>query len=342
MIRNIKLAQTIKPLHAGGGGKGDSGGGGPTQSQTQAQTQNQEFGQNVWDPQATRLNQVYGMGNRAAKSATQGINDLTPSVAQNMQNIYGATQPAWQNQMQGGVYQGMDLQGMYGNAMQGGGNEQFVNEQVMGGAGNDYADAMRGQIMRDSEGVINQNLGALDARAAASGMSGGSRHGTAQGNMIQNVNQNAQNQLSQIGYESFDKNLDRMSRIGRNADQFDMQRIGNISNMMGQQQNAMNQGINNAGQMQGVAQGQFAPYMAGFQPANAYANIVGGPQVLNSGSSNSQMDMNTQMTGAEQQSGGGKGIMGTIGGIAGGIGGSMIGMPSLGATAGSAIGNQIG
>ena len=335
MIRNIKLAQTIKPLHAGGGGKGDSGGGGPSQSQTQVQTQGQDFNQNVWEPQANRLNQVYGMGNRAAKSATQGINDLTPGVAQNMQEIYGATQPAWQNQMQGGVYGNMDLQGMYQNAMQGGGNEQFVNEQVMGGAGNDYADAMRGQIMRDSEGVINQNLGALDARAAASGMSGGSRHGTAQGNMIQNVNQNAQNQLADIGYHSFDSNLDRMSGIAQRADQFDMDRINNVSTMLGQQQNAMNQGINNAGQMQGVAQGQFAPYMAGFQPANAYANIVGGPQVLNSGTSTSQMDMNSQMQGGD--SGGGKGLMGTIGGVAGGF----FGGPA-GAAAGSAIGSQLG
>ena len=242
------------------------------------------FGQDVWGGQGDALQNLYGQIGGLFGQTNQGMQSQIPGAVENQQGVFDAANPAWQNQMAGGAYQGMDLQGMYNQALQGGGNEQFINESIMGGSGNNYADAMKNQLQGDSSQRLGQSLAMNDLRAAGAGQSGSSRHGITESRLYDDSNKDLARQQTGIGFGSFDKDLDRKLGIAQRADQFDMGRLGNISGMMGEQQGAMQGGLNFGQNMQNLGMGQFAPYMAPWQAAGQYANAIGGPTVLGSGS----------------------------------------------------------
>ena len=245
---------------------------------------NSNFNQDVWGGQGGALQNMYGsMGNLFNQTNNQ-MQGQIPGAIQQQQGVFNDANQNWNNQMQGGAFQGMDLQGMYGDALQGGGNEQFMNEQIMGGAGNDYAQAMQGQLQNQSNERLGQSLASNDARAAGNGMSGSSRHGITESNLYNNANDRLAEQQTNVGYNTFADNQARQMGIAQRADQFDMGRLNNVSGMMGQQQGAMNQGMQNSGNMQNLGMGQFAPSMAPWGAANNYSQNMGSPTVLGSGS----------------------------------------------------------
>ena len=239
--------------------------------------------QSVWAPQGNALGGMYGQAGQVGDWSTGAMQGLAPGMSEKIGGVADQMNPAFGQQLQGGAYAGMDLQGMYQNALGGGGNEQFINEQIMGGAGNDFVDAMRGQMESDAYTNMMGGLRGLDARAAASGMSGGSRHGIAQGQTIQGAQDALANQQTQLGYNTFDKDLDRKMSIARNADAFDQAKLQNISGMLGQQQNAMQGGLNFGQNMQGAYMGGMSPYMAPWQAMNQYSGVLGNPTVLSNG-----------------------------------------------------------
>jgi len=155
----------------------------------------------------------------------------------------------------------------------------------MGGEGNNYADAMKDQYTKDAQRSMDNMNSTLDARAAGSGMSGSSRHGVAQGIMGRGINDALQKNLAETGYNTFDKDLNRKLQIAGQADSNNLSRQQMMSNMIGQQQGAMQQGLNFGGQMQNMNMGQFSPYMAPWQAMGQYSNAIGRPTILGSGSS---------------------------------------------------------
>ena len=242
------------------------------------------FNQDVWGPQGDALQNLYGQAGNAMGKGMGGMGKMIPGASEGMQGIADQANPYWQNQMQGGAYQGMDLQGMYGDALGGGGNEQFMNESIMGGAGNNYVDAMKGQMQQDSSDALGRNLASNDLRAVGAGQSGSSRHGITERGIRDASSRDLSNAQTQLGYETFDRDLDRKMGIARGADQFDMQKLQNVGGMLGNQQNAMAGGLKGAQGMQGLNMGQFAPYMAPGNMMNQYSNMIGRPTVLGSGS----------------------------------------------------------
>jgi len=153
---------------------------------------------------------------------------------------------------------------------------------IMGGQGNNYADAMKGNFMQDADLAQKQMLGNLDARAAASGMSGGARQGVAQAQGMQDINKNLQQNMANVGFQSFDKDLNRKLGIAQQADQNTFGRQQLMSNMLGNQQQTQNQGMQYGQNLYGQAQGQ---QMMPWQQAGAFGNILGRPTVLGSGNS---------------------------------------------------------
>ena len=258
------------------------GSAGKSESQSGNAAQNQ---QNVWGPQGDALQCMYGQIGNAMGKGMGGMGNRMEGSADNMQGIADQAQPFWQDQMQGGAYKGMDLQGQYNQAMQGGGNEQFINESIMGGAGNDYVDAMRGQMTQDSQDALGRNLASNDLRAVGAGQSGSSRHGITERGIRDASSRDLSNAQTNLGYQTFDKDLDRKLGIAGRADQFDMGRLQQAGSMLGNQQNAMQQGLKGSQGMQGLNMGQFSPYMAPGNMMSQYSNMIGRPTVLSSGNS---------------------------------------------------------
>ena len=248
---------------------------------------NTGFQSEVWGPQGDALKGLYGQLGNLFTQSNQGMQNQIPGAVNGMKGVTDAATPHWQKQMEGGAYSGMDLQGNYQNALQGGGNEQFMNEQIMGGAGNDYVDAMKDQMQQDSDDILGRSLAMTDARAAGNQLGGSSRHGLVQADQIQNSNRNLMDAQTRLGYDTFDKDMDRKMDIARNADRFDMARLDSTGQMLGDQNQAMQGGLKGSQGMQNLNMGQFAPYMAPWQAAGQYSQGIGAPTVLGSGSGDS-------------------------------------------------------
>ena len=92
-------------------------------------------------------------------------------------------------------------------------------------------------------------------------------------------------QQTNIGYNTFDKDLERKLGIAQRADAFDFGKLQNVSGMLGAQQGAMAGGLGMGQGMQNLGMGQFAPFMAPWQAAGQYSSTIGRPTVLGSGTS---------------------------------------------------------
>lgn len=97
-------------------------------------------------------------------------------------------------------------------------------------------------------------------------------------------------QQTDVGFETFDKDLNRKMGIAQRADQFDMGRLQSAGNMLGQQQGAMQGGLGAGKGMQQLGMGQFAPSQVPWQNVSQYASAIGRPTVLGSGSGSGSAD----------------------------------------------------
>jgi hypothetical protein len=247
-----------------------------------------QFQDSVWGGQSGSLQDLYGNAQDLFNQSNAGMQGLSPGATQNMQDTYNQVNPAFQDQLQGGAYKDMGLQ----NQLMGSLNQSMnqpsamsqINAMTMGGDGNNYADAMKSQYMQDANRAQEQMMSNTDARAAASGMSGGSRHGIAEGMGMDRINDNLQSNLARTGYETFDADLDRKLNIAQMADQNQFGRQQMMSGMIGQQNQSQQGAIQGGQNMQNINMGQYAPQMMPWEAMGQYANVIGRPTILGSGS----------------------------------------------------------
>jgi hypothetical protein len=212
---------------------------------------------------------------------------------------------------QGGVYGGLnignDLMSSLNKSMSAPTNTQSIYASMMGGQGNDYLDAMKGSLSADAARAQALNSGTIDAQAAAAGMSGGSRHGVAQALGKEASNRALTGQMAQMGYNTFDQDLQNKLRIAEQADTNTFNRQQLMSGMLGQQQGAVQQGIGNTAGVQGYGMNQFNVANQPYQGLQAYQGAIGGPSILNRGTSQNQGSGTSSGWSMGQNSGGSKG-----------------------------------
>jgi len=147
---------------------------------------------------------------------------------------------------------------------------------------------MKNQYVDDANRATDNMLGNMDARATASGMSGGARHGTAIARGMDDINRNLQRNLAETGYDTIDKDLTRKLGIASQADANNLARFqGNqqlIGDAIAQQQSGMQSGLESGINMQNLGMGSFAPTMQQWDILNAYGGALGGPLTLSGGS----------------------------------------------------------
>ena len=203
--------------------------------------------QDVWGAQSPFLTGMYGSAQGAYGDAMGGINGMTPQVAGQVQDAYGTGNTAF-------------------NTLAGGGQQA----QLLNGMGqNPYVAAMKDQVASDADRMKQQTLGTLDGRAAAAGMSGSSGYRDQVGQSFGDIDQQAMDAMSNIGYNSFNQDMQNKMALAQGID-------ANMTNAMG-----------STGAMQGAAMNQFNPFTAGLATTGQYAGILGGPTVLGSSFGNS-------------------------------------------------------
>lgn len=244
--------------------------------------------QNVFGPQQSALGGLYGQAGNTYNDYLKSLNQYTPGIMSQTQGITDSAVNANQNQMAGGAYSGLDANQLYDSlykSMQQPSNTSSIYAQMMGGQGNNYADAMKQQYTNDANRAQQMMLSNLDARAAASGMSGGSRHGIAQGLGLEGINDQLQSQLAQTGYNTFDKDLANKLSIAAMADTNTVERQQMLADMLSNKQNTMSSGIQNSQSLQDLSQGTTNVLQLPWAGLQSYADTIGGPTVLNKGSS---------------------------------------------------------
>jgi hypothetical protein len=263
-----------------------SAGGGGQQSSSNNQS---NFNQKIPKWQSDALTKMYKAAAGTYGSVGNSINQQMGGAQDYINQTNQSAMPEWQNQLNGGVYQGMDNANALSNSLQQSLNSPTATSQIygqmMGGNGNNYADAMKAGYTADANRATDNMLANLDSRAAASGMSGGSRHGTATSQGMYDINSNLQKNLADVGYNTFDKDLQNKLNIAQQADQGTLARQQLMSNMLGQQQGVSTGALGMGQNMQNLGMGAFAPGMMPWQNISNYANALGSPTVLSSGSS---------------------------------------------------------
>lgn len=282
-------------------------------SQKQSAQNSSQMSQNVFGPQATALNTLYPTAidifGRNQPASDQGRNFAFGQA----QQTANAAQPAWQQQLAGGAFANLGIGSQLMQSLQQSqntpSNMQAVNGMIMGGNGNNYADAMKASFIGDANRAADNMMRTLDARATGSGMSGGSRHGLAEAQGFYDVNSNLQHNLAKVGYDTFDKDLDRKLSIAQQADQGTLGRQQLMAGLLNNQ-NAASTGALQFGEgMQNLGLGTMAPASAGWGNFQGLSNAIGQPTILSSGSSTgSQSGSGWNMS--PSASLGSKGIMG--------------------------------
>ena len=198
--------------------------------------------QSVWGGQQDALENVYDSAGNQYGQAIDTINGLQPQVQDQVSGSFNQAQGGYGNQLGGGFAQG--LQGQVGP--------------------NAYTDALAGDMISDAAQIKQQNLGGLDARAAAAGMSGSSGYRNQVNNMVSDVDESTMQGLNQLRFNSQNQGIQNQMNLAGMMDRNQQAGMGNMQNM---QQGAMN---------------QFNPAMAGLNATGAYGQIIGGPTVLGS------------------------------------------------------------
>ena len=213
--------------------------------------------QDVWGGQSPYLEDVYGSAQGQYGQAIDQINDMQPMVQDQVSGAFNQAQDGYGNQLGGGFASG--LQGQVGP--------------------NALVDPVANDLMSDAAKIKQQNLGGIDARAAAAGMSGSSGYQNQVGNMVNDVDEATMQQLNSLRFNAQN------------------QGVQNQMNLAGMQDRNQQAGMANMGNMQQGAMNQFNPTMAGMNATGAYAQMIGGPTVLGQSSSAGSSSQSSQSNG---------------------------------------------
>lgn len=304
-----------------GGSVGKSKNSASNQSQNSSENNSRDssqFSQNIAGIQQPYLDAMYSRAADLNNYQQPGNLAMADRIGSYMNTTADQAQQANANQMAGGAYQNMGLQDTFNNSIQNSLNNPSESAKmyagIMGGQGNNYADAMKQSYLNDATMARDNMMSNLDSRAAGVGASGSSRQGVATALGNRDISANLQNVMAKTGYDTFDKDLQQKMNIAGMADANTMNRQNLLSSMIGQQQGVMNEGVNNAGTIQNLGMGQFAAQQLPWQGFQNLQGINGAPTVLNSGSSQGMQFGRSQGTGSGSSSGKGSSMSGGVGG----------------------------
>jgi len=200
------------------------------------------------------------------------------------------------------------------NALDGPSNARTAYDSNIGPGGS--LANMQSMYQRQASTAANDMMNNMDARASASGMSGGSRHGTGIAQGMNDINTNYMNNMANTSYDAYNRDLDRNLGIAGDDDnrlmdrqQLMSQDIAGMNNAqqfaIGQQDQAQQFAIGSQDQAQQFAigsQDRAQQFSLGAQDAaqqSAMANMNNAGDLVMQGYQPSQMAMQNLGMGAD-------------------------------------------
>jgi len=267
------------------------GEGGKSESSSNARS---NFSQDVWSGQSPALQQLYSNAGNLFQDIYSNQMNMIPGQVDVQNQITSSAIPAFQRQLSGGATSDMGLKQLLADSLRTStsnpSNLSSIYANIMGGEGNNYADAMKSRMTADASRAGKNMMSVADARAVGAGQSGSSRHGVLQSQGWKDINDQLQRGLFDVGYNTFDKDLSNKLNIAKLADSNIMNRENLMADLLRGQDETTNAGINSGPILQNLGMGSFAPTMVPWQSMGQYANILGRPTILGSGSSSANSD----------------------------------------------------
>jgi len=248
-----------------------------------------QMNQNIWDPQAQGLEQMYGAANQTYQDTRQGGQQgyrLAPGAEQMMNRTANLGFNGMQNQLGGGAWG--DTSGVRDqmlSQMQGGPtNTSLMYQNIVGGPGNTYIDPMVAAMktgMEQNRGMM-QSGNAMDANSMGQG--GSSRHAMENAMTNKQINQDMTQAEMNMRGDNYARDMEWKMGIAGLADQNQQSNLDRMYNMVNAGNQSQQFGMNYAPTQQANNMGQFAPWMMANQMPwmnmDAYANVMGDPTVL--------------------------------------------------------------
>ena len=270
-----------------GGSAGGSKGGSKSKSNSQG-----EFSQDVWGPQGQALNNMYGNA-EGLWGQNQGqmdeLGNIAGGVADANAGVAGAATGGMADQLGGGAYG--DTSGVMQRLMDSMGqrsNMGSMYESIVGGEGNTYIDPMVDAMRQSGNQAIETANNYTDMDAAAMGQGGSNRHAMQNSmNTTQGLKDMNQQEANMRG-GAYDTDLNMKMDIARMADGNAQQEQNRMMDILGGANDSQQYGMGFGQNAQNLNMGQMAPNMAvqnqGWGNMDSYANTIGAPTVLGSGS----------------------------------------------------------
>jgi len=262
------------------------------------QNQSQSTGtsqQDIWAGQSPYLTGGYQAAANLGLSQIPQYNQAAQEGQQWNKDVMGVMTPVMQQQAAGGIYAkggaGENFRGEAGKLYNTGlGQSQWGGASNFGEV-NPYVDAQKQAIAADAGVAGNQMMNSMDARAAGSGMSGGSRHGTAIAQGMGDINRNMQNAQANVGFQANEaaqnrrmdsEEAERERRMAAGEAQKGRQIEGAqfYENSLNNQEATTNMMVGNTGNIMDLGQKQYGNLNNQFGGIQNYMGAIGGPTAL--------------------------------------------------------------
>jgi hypothetical protein len=246
--------------------------------------------QDVWGGQSGALQNLYNNASQLFNSQ-QGnqLYDIANNLGAYNQDIMQGAQGGFDQQLGGGSFgDTSDVRSKLMDSMGQPSQMGQMYESIVGGSGNTYIDPMVNAMKQgamENNAMLQSGTG-LDA--AAMGQGGSSRHAMQNAMTNRTTNQDMLNQETMMRGGAYDKDLSMKMDIAGMADSNRQMEQDRMMQMMGGADRNRQMGMNYGGMMQNLGMGSMAPWMQaqnqGWSNMGNYANTIGGPTVLSSGS----------------------------------------------------------
>jgi hypothetical protein len=254
-----------------------------------------QFSEDVWGPQGEALQGLYDQASElygGGGGFQEQIDKAAGGASDFMGNLQGNMKGGMDDMMGGGSFgDTADIRQKLLESMNG--NSQMGNmyNSIVGGEGNTYMDPMV-DAMKQGAMENNQMMQSGNAQDAASmGQGGGSRHAMQNAMTNRSTNQDMMNQETMMRGGGYDKDLAMKMGIAQQADQGNQMNSDRLMQMLSGSDANKQFGMGQSGNMQNTGMAGMAPWMQAQQsqwnPMQNWASIIGGPQVLGSGSGSS-------------------------------------------------------
>jgi hypothetical protein len=249
--------------------------------------------QDVWGPQGDALKKLYDQAGGLFEGMDfSKLNDMAANLDPYNQNIMTGAQGGFNDMMGGGSYgdtsQIRDKLMSSLDSTSGGSQMGKMYNSIVGGQGNTYIDPMVDAMKRSGM----ENLDAMHARtgmdASAMGQGGSSRHAMQNAMQTRDMNKDMLDRETMMRGGAYDTDLAMKMDIARQADSGIQGTQDRYMRMLSGADQNKQTGMNFGSLLQNLGMGSMAPWMqaqnAPWQAMGNYANTIGAPTVLGSGS----------------------------------------------------------